>query len=52
MRDRDFIFDCVNLLHYKYHKINLKLGGPEIDSLDWKRTKKTINSINDDDRYI
>ena len=27
MRGADFIFDCVNLLHYKCPKINLKRGG-------------------------
>ena len=26
-RGSDFIFDCVNLLHYKDHKINFKRGG-------------------------
>ena len=26
MRDNDFIFDCVNLLYYKCHKINFKRG--------------------------
>ena len=24
MKGSDLIFDCVNLFHYKYHKINLK----------------------------
>ena len=32
MRGRDFIFDCVNLLYYKYHKINFNRGGSYIDS--------------------
>ena len=27
MRDADFTFDCVNLLHYKCPKISLKRGG-------------------------
>ena len=30
----DFIFDSVHLLYYKYHKINFKRGGSNIDSLD------------------
>ena len=34
MRGSDFIFDCVNLLHDKCHKINLKRGGSYIDSPD------------------
>ena len=32
MRGSDFIFDCVNLLYYKCHKINIKHGGSYIDS--------------------
>ena len=31
----DFIFDSVQLLYYKCHKINFKLGGSYIDSPDW-----------------
>ena len=34
------IFDCVNLLHYKCHKINPKRSGSYIDSPDWIKTKK------------
>ena len=33
-RGSDFIFDCVNLLYYKDHKINFKRGGSYIDSPD------------------
>ena len=40
MKGSDFIFDCVNLLHYKCHKINLKRGGLYIDSPDWIKDKK------------
>ena len=32
MRASDFIFDSVQLLHYKCHKINFKRGGSYIDS--------------------
>ena len=32
MKDSDFIFDCVDLLHYKCDKINLKRGGSYLDS--------------------
>ena len=35
------IFDCVNLLYYKYHKINIKQGGSYIDSPGWIKKKKT-----------
>ena len=27
MKGSDFIFDCVNLLYWKCHKINFKRGG-------------------------
>ena len=46
----DFIFDCVNLLHYKCHLINLECGVSLIDFTDWIKSKKaTINPIYDDD---
>ena len=45
----DFILDCVNLLHYKCHLINLECGASHIDFTDWIKSKKaTINPINDD----
>ena len=51
MKGTNFIFDCVNLLHYKCHKINLKRGGSYIDSPDFMEKKKaTINSINYGDK--
>ena len=34
MKGRDFIFDCVNVLYYKCHKIYLKRRGSYINSLD------------------
>ena len=34
-----FIFDCVNLLHYKCHKINFTHGILYIDSPDRIKTK-------------
>ena len=34
MRRSDFIFDLVQLLYYKLHKINFKRGGSYIDSPD------------------
>ena len=39
MKGSDFIFDCVSLLHYKDHKINLKGGGSDIGSSDWIKNK-------------
>ena len=50
MRDSEFVFDYVQLLYYKCHKIDLNRGGSYIDSLDWIKNKKaTINSINKKD---
>ena len=40
MRESDFIFDSVQLLYYKCHKINFKPGGSYIDSRDWIKKKK------------
>ena len=33
-RARDFIFDSVQLIYYKCHKVNFKRGGLYIDSSD------------------
>ena len=50
MRGSDFIFDFVELLYYKCHKINLNRGGSYIDFLDWIKNKKVlINLINKND---
>ena len=34
MKSSDFIYNCVNLFHYKCQKINLKRGESYIDSAD------------------
>ena len=39
MKCSDFIFDCVNLFHYKRHKINFNHGGSNVVSLNWTKTK-------------
>ena len=39
----DFIFDSVERLYYKYHKINLKSGGSYIDSLGLDKKEKSNN---------
>ena len=50
MKGSEFVFDYVQLLYYKCHKINLNLGESYIDSLDWIKNKKTkINPINKKD---
>ena len=40
MEGSQFVFDCVHLLLYKCHKINLNCGGSYIDSPDWIKNKK------------
>ena len=50
MRGSDFIFDSVQLLYYKCHKINFKRGGSYTDSPEWRKKKKaTINPKNPND---
>ena len=51
MRGSDFIFDCVNLLYYKCHKICLKRIGLYIDSPhSIKKKQATRNQRNDHDK--
>ena len=40
MRGSEFVFDSVDLLQYKCHKISLVRGGLYIDSPKWLKTKK------------
>ena len=50
MKGSDFIFDSVQLLYYKCHKINIKREGSYNDSPDWiKNIKATINPKNEDE---
>ena len=50
MKGSEFVFDYVQLLYYKCHKINSNLGGSYVDSPDWIKNKKaTINPINKKD---
>ena len=51
MKGSDFIFDSVQLMYYKCHKVNFIRSGSYIDSPDWiKKKKATINSKNTDDK--
>ena len=51
LRGSEFIFDSVNSLCYKLHKISLNRGGSYIDSPKWLKNKKaTINPKNNDDK--
>ena len=46
MKGSEFVFDYVQLLYYKYRKINPNLGESYKDSPDWTKSKKaTINPI-------
>ena len=40
MKNSEFVFDFLHLLHCKCHKINLNRGGLHIDAPDWIETKK------------
>ena len=35
MRESEFVFNSVDLLHYNLHKISLNRGGSYIDSPKW-----------------
>ena len=40
MRRSDFIFDSVQLMYYKCHKVNFGRRGSYIDSPEWIKKKK------------
>ena len=40
MRVNEFVFNYLQLLYYKFHKISLNRGESYIDSLEWIKTKK------------
>ena len=47
MKGSEFVFNYVQLLYYKFHKINPNRGGSYMDSPDWVKNKKaTVNPIN------
>ena len=53
MKERDFIFDSVQLLYYKYYKVSFSCGGLHIDSPEWiKKKKATINPKYTDDKFF
>ena len=39
----EFVFNFLNLLCYKCHKINSNRGGSYLDSPDWIKNKKNSN---------
>ena len=51
MKGSDFIFDSVQLMYCKYHKVNFICDDSYIDSPDLiKKKKATINLKNMDDK--
>ena len=42
VEESDFLVDSVQSTYYKCHKVNLKRGGPSIDSPEWL---KKINRL-------
>ena len=44
MKGSDFIFDSVQILYYKCHKVNFSRGGSYIDSADWMKRKSSNKS--------
>ena len=43
MQHSNFLFSCVHLLYYVWHKINLDHGGSDIDTTHWIKMKKRKN---------
>ena len=51
MKGSEFVFDNVDSLYYKLHKISLNRGGSNIDSPEWLNNKKaTINPKSSGDK--
>ena len=49
MNSKEFIFDSVDLLHYKLHEISLNHSGSYIDSPKLLKKRVTINPKNNYD---
>ena len=43
MEEKELIFDSVQLIYYKWHKVNFIGDGSYIDSQDWIKKKKNNN---------
>ena len=53
MRRSEFVFDNVDVLCYKLHRISLNRSGSYIDSRKWLKNKKaTINPKDNDDNWF
>ena len=52
MKGSEFVFDSVDLLYYKLHKISVNRSGTYVDSPKLLENKKaTINPKNNDKRF-
>ena len=40
MKGNDFVFDSIQLIYYKCHKVSFKRGSSCIDSPDWIKRKQ------------
>ena len=52
IKGSDFVFESVELMDYKLHRVRLKRGGSCIKSPEWLENKKAIINLkkkNDDD---
>ena len=53
MKGSEFVFDSVDLLYYKLHKISLNRGGSYTDSPKWLKNKgETTNPKNNDKKMF
>ena len=53
IKGSDFVFESVDLLDYKLHRVRLNRGGSYIKSPEWLENKKTtINAKNKNDNDI
>ena len=54
IKDSDFVFESVDLLDYKLHRVRLKRGGSYIKSPKWLENKKAVINPKkeNDDEYL
>ena len=53
MEGSEFIFDSVQLVYCKCHKVNFRQNGSYIASPNWEKNEKSSNkSEKEDDKYF
>ena len=54
VKGSDFVFDSIDGIYYKYHRINVNRDRLYLNAPDWKKQNKkvTINPKNNDDNYF